>query len=96
MNVTRAWKDPEYRSGLGADVLATVPPHPCGGARLDDELLAAVSGAAPTGDVNSIGCCGDKGGFTRFTCPIGAGTTLGCCERRRPPSTAEPYLGIPC
>ena len=30
-NIVRAWEDPEYRSGLTAEELATLPENPAGG-----------------------------------------------------------------
>jgi mersacidin/lichenicidin family type 2 lantibiotic len=43
--VVRAWTDPDFREGLSAEVLATLPPNPAGAVELSDEDLGMVSGA---------------------------------------------------
>ena len=53
-NIVRAWEDPEYRSGLTAEELATLPEHPAGGIELTDAELGHVMGGAQSGA--STGC----------------------------------------
>jgi mersacidin/lichenicidin family type 2 lantibiotic len=43
-NIIRAWKDPEYRSGLNAREHASLPANPAG--TIDDGKLAEVAGGA--------------------------------------------------
>jgi mersacidin/lichenicidin family type 2 lantibiotic len=44
-NIIRAWKDPEYRSGLNARERALLPANPAG--TIDDAKLAEVAGGMP-------------------------------------------------
>jgi len=44
IDVVRAWKDPMYRAGLGAEELASLPAHPSGLVELSDGELKAASG----------------------------------------------------
>jgi mersacidin/lichenicidin family type 2 lantibiotic len=43
-NIIRAWKDPDYRSGLDARERALLPANPAG--TIDDAKLAEVAGGA--------------------------------------------------
>ena len=48
-DVIRAWKDPDYRSSLGASELAALPENPAGTIELtDDDLDASEVGFATT------------------------------------------------
>ena len=44
VNIVRAWSDPEYRAGLTAGQLASVPPNPVSASELSDEELSRISG----------------------------------------------------
>jgi mersacidin/lichenicidin family type 2 lantibiotic len=46
IDITRAWKDPEYRKTLTPEELATIPPNPAGPTELTEEQLADVSAAS--------------------------------------------------
>jgi mersacidin/lichenicidin family type 2 lantibiotic len=41
-DIIRAWKDPNYRSGLNATDLARLPAHPAGAIELPEPTLHAV------------------------------------------------------
>jgi mersacidin/lichenicidin family type 2 lantibiotic len=47
-DLIRAWKDPLYRSTLGAEELSALPAHPAGIIELRDEDLRGVGGAVIT------------------------------------------------
>ena len=44
VNIVRAWIDPEYRAGLTAGQLASVPANPVSASELSDEELSRISG----------------------------------------------------
>jgi len=44
VNIVRAWSDPEYRAGLTAGQLASVPANPVSVSELSDEELSRISG----------------------------------------------------
>ena len=44
VNIVRAWSDPEYRAGLTAGQLASVPANPVSVGELSDEELSRISG----------------------------------------------------
>ncbi len=44
VDITRAWKDPEYRRTLTPEELASVPPNPAG--EVSDEELSTMAGGA--------------------------------------------------
>jgi mersacidin/lichenicidin family type 2 lantibiotic len=44
IDITRAWKDPEYRKSLTPEELSSLPPNPAGTAALTDEELGKASG----------------------------------------------------
>jgi mersacidin/lichenicidin family type 2 lantibiotic len=44
IDVVRAWRDAEYRNSLSDDERASLPEHPAGLARIDEELLKGVVG----------------------------------------------------
>ena len=52
--IIRAWEDPEFRSSLSEDELASLPEHPAGSIELTDAELSAVVGSAQSG--SSVGC----------------------------------------
>jgi mersacidin/lichenicidin family type 2 lantibiotic len=43
-DVVRAWKDPVFRAGLGAEQLAHFPDNPAGGIELTDDQMKEASG----------------------------------------------------
>ena len=47
-NLTRVWKDPEYRASLSAADLAALPAHPAGAVELSEIDLEAVDAASAT------------------------------------------------
>lgn len=47
-DLIRAWKDPVYRSTLGAEELGALPAHPAGMIELREEELRSVGGAVIT------------------------------------------------
>lgn len=47
-DLIRAWKDPVYRSTLGAEELGALPAHPAGMIDLSDDDLRGVGGATST------------------------------------------------
>jgi len=83
-DVIRAWKDEEYREGLGRAARSALPENPAGAAELPDAELKAVVGARATrircgtgnwlcwGITVSISICGSLIGTCR-------GDTRGCC-----------------
>ena len=44
VNIVRAWSDSEYRAGLTAGQLASVPANPVSASELSDEELSRISG----------------------------------------------------
>ena len=44
VNIVRAWSDPEYRAGLTAGQLASLPANPVSASELSDEELSRISG----------------------------------------------------
>jgi len=44
-NITKAWKDAQYRETLTSEELAQLPQNPIGALELTDEALETVSGA---------------------------------------------------
>ena len=44
LDIVRAWKDEEYRTGLSPDQQSILPPHPCGVLQLNDAALGSVAG----------------------------------------------------
>jgi len=54
VDIIRAWEDPEYRSSLTSDQLASLPTSPVGEIELTDDELTEVMGAAQSGA--SVGC----------------------------------------
>ncbi|MEM9554234.1 MAG: mersacidin/lichenicidin family type 2 lantibiotic [Acidobacteriota bacterium] len=49
IDIARALRDPEYRSGLTAEEQATLPTHPAGVADLADDALRTVAGGCGPG-----------------------------------------------
>ena len=47
--MVRAWRDPEYRSTLSSEQLATLPSHPVGLIELSDDELTSASGLDKVG-----------------------------------------------
>ncbi|MEV4535214.1 mersacidin/lichenicidin family type 2 lantibiotic [Asanoa sp. NPDC049518] len=45
VDLTRAWKDPEYRAGLDPAQVSALPAHPAGVVEMTDDDLAAIDGA---------------------------------------------------
>ena len=52
-DIIRAWKDPLYRSMLGAQELAALPPHPAGAVEVTEQDL---SGDAASGSLKFSYC----------------------------------------
>lgn len=46
IDITRAWKDPEYRNSLSEQELAQLPPHPAGSINLTEAEMDAIVGGA--------------------------------------------------
>lgn len=71
VDITRAWKDPEYRKTLTPDELASLPPNPAG-AVADDELstmAGGVGGLPPK----------TEGATTLLWCPAPTQPATNCC-----------------
>ncbi len=69
MDVIRAWKDPTYRSSLGAEALALLPPNPAGNVEMSAAALKAAAGLSePEGVLTTAITC---------TCTYFGG----CCPR---------------
>jgi mersacidin/lichenicidin family type 2 lantibiotic len=68
IDIVRAWKDEEYRAGLTAAELASLPQNPAGTVELTDEQMGRVAGAGngggnpPTPPISSGSIC------ETFTC----------------------------
>lgn len=76
MDFTRAWKDPEYRRGLGEDA----PDSPVGKVDLNEDSLTGVSGGSTWGCVTAtitltVTVCSPTGTLCG-SCQMG---TRGCC-----------------
>lgn len=56
-DVTRAWKDEEYRNSLSAEQRAQLPPNPAGAGEISDSDLDSVSGGGE-GITPNVGTCG--------------------------------------
>ena len=69
--ITRAWQDPEFRSGLSAEELAHLPGNPVGAIELSDAELGHVLGAAQSGA--SVGC-------NTKTCVTSRGNSVNPCN----------------
>lgn len=54
--IARAWRDEEYRDGLGAGARGALPEHPAGIVEVPDAVLAEISGGA-TELLATGGCC---------------------------------------
>ncbi len=65
-DLIRAWKDPMYRSTLGAAKLGALPAHPAGMIELQDEELRAANGALTT---NFACTMHTFGGWASCGCP---------------------------
>ncbi len=52
----RAWRDPVYRAGLSAEMLAQLPPHPAGEALQSEELQSLLPGITLGGGCGTAGC----------------------------------------
>jgi mersacidin/lichenicidin family type 2 lantibiotic len=65
IDIIRAWKDEDYRSGLTDAQRALSPAHPAGLIELNDEQMKSVLGAGP-----ATGVGGSSGCIHRCTCPV--------------------------
>jgi len=70
VDIVRAWKDEEYRTGLSPEQQAIVPPHPCGALHLNDAALSSVAGGSDGSPL-----CMPPPDFTITVCPW---TIIGC------------------
>jgi mersacidin/lichenicidin family type 2 lantibiotic len=50
-NIARAWRDDEYRAGLSAETLASLPDSPVGEIELHDEDLNEVLGGSGLSEI---------------------------------------------
>jgi len=83
-DVIRAWKDPEYRENLSAEVKSHIPSSPAGLVELNEADLEAVAGAASPADTEgflTFGCCPitTAVGFTVCGAVCSTGGSVFCC-----------------
>ena len=81
IDIIRAWKDEEYRSGLSDAERARLPANPAGIIELSDADLGAVAGGTEfelerTGSGWTLGCCSTIWRECGFSWYLG---TAGCC-----------------
>ncbi len=70
-DVIRAWKDPVYRSTLGAEELGALPAHPAGLIELHEDELRGVGGAVIT---TALTCTAFTfGNWRACGCPVTTG-----------------------
>lgn len=82
-HIARAWRDDEFRAGLSAEALASLPDSPIGEIELNDDDLNEVLGGTSLSEVTiavSVAvtvewCISEVSGGT---CAV---QTQGCCER---------------
>lgn len=55
VDISRAWKDEEYRLSLDSAVLSQLPENPAGFVELDDSDLTVIAGGSPATTVD-VGC----------------------------------------
>ena len=66
VDVVRAWKDPAYRAGLGAQELSLIPPNPAGVVELSDAQLKEATGLAAAVVTTNLACTMYT--YSRFRC----------------------------
>ena len=90
MEITKAWKDYEFREGLTEAQKAALPAHPAGASATHGHPeTGQTMMVAPTHQVLSMGCCDgltQAPGVCSWFCGSGGGTgdqTYGCCTPGR-------------
>jgi mersacidin/lichenicidin family type 2 lantibiotic len=77
IDITRAWKDPEYRKSLTPEERASIPENPVGPVPMSEEDLKAVVGGIKTVTLGGPTRCGTAYPECCYNSTIGPKTSMG-------------------